>query len=190
MHPGYRSTPFGGGHELSQASLQGGAPFRDGGGDSWVWPRATRRGTMVAHNRFAGGRRTPQRTLKEHAMPRLPAGTITFLFTDVDAGAGADASALTRQDTIVREAIQANDGYPYKTVGYGLQAAFHTAPQAIAGALAAQVALAAWNANPERPGPEVRVGMALHTGVAEVFDGEYSGPLLNRVARMLAACHG
>ncbi|MFL5735691.1 MAG: tetratricopeptide repeat protein [Chloroflexia bacterium] len=123
-------------------------------------------------------------------MPRLPAGTITFLFTDVDAGAGADASALTRQDTIVREAIQANDGYPYKTVGYGLQAAFHTAPQAIAGALAAQVALAAWNANPERPGPEVRVGMALHTGVAEVFDGEYSGPLLNRVARMLAACHG
>ena len=32
--------------------------------------------------------------------------------------------------------------------------------------------------------------MALHTGVTDIRDGGYAGPLLNRVARLLAAAHG
>jgi predicted ATPase len=36
----------------------------------------------------------------------------------------------------------------------------------------------------------LRVRMALHTGVAEVRDGDYFGPALNRVARLLTAGHG
>ena len=36
----------------------------------------------------------------------------------------------------------------------------------------------------------VRVRMALHTGAAEQRDGDYFGPPLNRVARLLAAGHG
>ena len=32
--------------------------------------------------------------------------------------------------------------------------------------------------------------MALHTGAAEERDGDYFGPPLNRVARLLSAAHG
>ncbi len=38
--------------------------------------------------------------------------------------------------------------------------------------------------------PLLRVRMALHTGAAEWRDGDYFGPALNRVARLLAAGHG
>src|SRR5262249_13865437 len=37
---------------------------------------------------------------------------------------------------------------------------------------------------------ELRVRMALHTGVAEERDGDYFGPPLNRVARLLSIAHG
>ena len=36
----------------------------------------------------------------------------------------------------------------------------------------------------------IQVRMALHTGAAEERDGDYFGPPLNRVARLLAAGHG
>jgi class 3 adenylate cyclase len=32
--------------------------------------------------------------------------------------------------------------------------------------------------------------MALHTGAAQERDGDYFGPLVNRVARLLSAAHG
>jgi predicted ATPase/class 3 adenylate cyclase len=145
-------------------------------------------------------------------MARLPAGTVTFLFTDVDLGPGLPAQAaslrhaLQRQDTILREAVEANGGYAYKTIGYAIQAAFPTASDALAAAVAAQLALASqdWSSEstpavpvPDQPAPaakhsppDLRVRMALHTGSTEERGGDYSGPLLNRVARMVAACHG
>src|SRR5205085_1296981 len=43
----------------------------------------------------------------------------------------------------------------------------------------------AWGAT----GP-LRVRMALHTGAAELRDGDYFGPPLNRVARILGLAHG
>jgi class 3 adenylate cyclase len=36
----------------------------------------------------------------------------------------------------------------------------------------------------------LRVRMALHTGAAEERDGDYFGPPVNRVARLLSAAHG
>ena len=36
----------------------------------------------------------------------------------------------------------------------------------------------------------LRVRIALHTGTAEERDGDYFGPTLNRVARLLALAHG
>ena len=79
------------------------------------------------------------------------------------------------------------DGHVFRTVGDGLCAAFATAPDAVAAALAAQQALArrAWG----EIGP-LRVRMALHTGAAEVQDGDYFGACLNRLGRLLAAGHG
>ena len=124
-----------------------------------------------------------------------PVGTITFLFTDIESSTRRwethpeqMAPALRRHDEIVREAILTNAGLPYKTIGDAFQAAFQTAPQAVQAALDAQRAL-----NVERWPPEigeVRVRMALHTGIAEERGGDYSSPLLNRLARLMAAGHG
>src|SRR5215208_7476725 len=118
-------------------------------------------------------------------------GTITFLFTDVEGSTflwernlKAMSEALVRHDEILRTAIEAHEGHVFKTVGDAFYAAFPRAPKALSAALDAQRALhhAEW----EETGP-LRVRMALHTGAAEERAGDYFGPSLNRVARLLSA---
>ena len=64
---------------------------------------------------------------------------------------------------------------------------FPTAPDALEAALEIQRRLLSseW----EQSGT-LRVRMALHTGAAEERDGDYFGPPVNRVARLLSAAHG
>ncbi len=128
-------------------------------------------------------------------MAELPTGTVTFLFTDIEGSTTrweqhreAMQAALARHDAILRQAIEGHDGHVFKTVGDAFYAVFTTAPDALQAALTAQQALHAepW---PETLGP-VRVRMALHTGTAEQRAGDYFGPPLNRVARLLAAGYG
>jgi len=124
----------------------------------------------------------------------LPTGTITFFFTDIegstklwDAHPEAMCLALARHDALLRLAIEDNNGIVFKTIGDAFCAAFATAPEALRTALTAQQALhaAAWLE------PVVlKVRMALHTGTAELRDGDYFGQPLNRVARLLGAGHG
>jgi serine/threonine protein kinase len=96
-------------------------------------------------------------------------------------------AALTRHDEILTSNIEANGGYVFKTVGDAYCAAFTTAKEALAASLATQRALLAeeWD---ERS--RLRVRMALHTGATEERDGDYFGPPVNRVARLLSAGHG
>src|SRR5690242_8692405 len=96
-------------------------------------------------------------------------------------------SALARHDTLLREVIEAHGGSVFKTVGDAFYAAFARAPEALAAALAAQRALQgeAW----DQTSP-LRERMALHTGAADERQGDYFGPALNRVARLLAAGYG
>ena len=129
---------------------------------------------------------------QEMAAP--PAGTVTFLFTDIEGSTkmwerdprGMQA-ALDRHDEILRQAIEANEGHVFKTVGDAFCAAFATAPGAVEAALAAQRGLLAgeWEQN-----CVLRSRMALHTGAVEERDGDYFGPPMNRVARLLSAGHG
>jgi predicted ATPase/class 3 adenylate cyclase/Tfp pilus assembly protein PilF len=132
-----------------------------------------------------------------------PVGTITFLFTDVVRSTARweqqpelMAQAFAGHEAILRAAIHAHGGWTYKQVGDGFQAAFQTAPAALAAAVAAQQALAAAATREELAdapwGAEgaLRVRMALHTGVTEERDDDYVGPALNRLARLLAAGHG
>ena len=128
-------------------------------------------------------------------MAELPAGTATFLFTDIEGSTirweqhrEAMQTTLSRHDAILREAIEEHKGVVFKTVGDAFYAAFATAPDALEAALAAQRILQreAWN---EVLGP-LRVRMALHTGAAEQRGGDYFGPPLNRVARLLAVGYG
>jgi len=127
-------------------------------------------------------------------MHNRPSGTVTFLFTDIEGSTQlweqfpeGMKTAYARQESILRQAAAAHGGYAYKMIGDAFQIAFDTAPEAVFTALEAQRALHAetW---PET-GP-VRVRMALHTGVTEERSDDYVGPVLNRVARLLAVAHG
>ena len=127
-------------------------------------------------------------------MSDLPTGTVTFLFTDIEGSTRlwdefpeAMQVALARHDTILREAIERNGGAVFKTIGDAFCAAFAVGSDALSAALEAQRTLIteAW-----KDGLTLRVRMALHVGTAEHRNGDYFGPSLNRVARLLAVGHG
>jgi predicted ATPase/class 3 adenylate cyclase len=123
-----------------------------------------------------------------------PTGTVTFLFSDIEGSTAhweeqraAMPAVLRRHDELIRNAIEANSGYVFKTVGDELCAAFWRAPDALAAAADAQRALAAedWSAV-----GGLAVRMALHSGTTDEREGDYFGPTVNRVARLLAVAHG
>jgi class 3 adenylate cyclase len=123
-----------------------------------------------------------------------PTGTLTFLFTDIEGSTKlwednvpAMQAALARHDELLRLAIEERGGYVFKTVGDAFCCAFPTALDALEAALEIQRRLLSseW----EERGV-LRVRMALHTGAAEERDGDYFGPPVNRVARLLSAAHG
>ena len=124
----------------------------------------------------------------------LPAGTVTFLFTDIEGSTklweqhpDAMRVALARHDVLLRQAIENNNGVVFKTGGDAFCVAFHTAPDALGAALTAQQAL---NSELWPDALSLRVRMALHTGATELRDNDYFGQPLNRVARLLGAGHG
>src|SRR5215218_2966225 len=128
-------------------------------------------------------------------MVSLPSGTVTFLFTDIEGSTvlwerdrQAMAAAVERHLALLDAAIHAHGGVHFKTVGDAIQAAFPTAPAAIAASLDAQRALLAedWGEV-----GTLRVRMGLHTGEAEPDDrGDYLAAPLNRLSRLLATGHG
>jgi predicted ATPase/class 3 adenylate cyclase len=119
----------------------------------------------------------------------LPAGTVTFLFTDIEGstrllqqlGASAYAGALAEHRRVLREAFLRHDGVEVDTQGDAFFVAFPTAPGAVAAAADAQHALEA--------GP-IRVRMGIHTGTPHITDEGYVGPDVHRAARIAAAGHG
>jgi predicted ATPase/class 3 adenylate cyclase len=122
-----------------------------------------------------------------------PSGTVTFLFTDIEGSTqrwerdrAAMQDNVRRHDAILRAAIASNNGHVFKTIGDAFCAAFALAPDAIAAALEAQQKLASQDFGELG----LRVRMSLHTGNADERDGDYFGPALNRVARLLAVGYG
>jgi predicted ATPase/class 3 adenylate cyclase len=143
----------------------------------------------------------PLETPAPTPLAALPTGTVTFLFTDIEDSTqlwsqhpDGMPAALARHDILLREAIERHGGAVFKTVGDGFYAAFVTATDALAAALAAQRALQTerWGQvmGPHAAQSTITVRMALHTGTAEIRDGDYYGHTLNRVARIVAAGHG
>src|SRR5918998_1102755 len=128
-------------------------------------------------------------------MSQFPAGTVTFLFTDIEQstkGWERDAAAarvvVERHIALIRQTVESQGGVHFKTIGDSTQSAFATAPQGVAAALRAQRALPGepWASAEQRP----RVRMALHAGTAEPRDGDYLAAPLNRLSRLLDAAHG
>ena len=127
-------------------------------------------------------------------MATLPGGTVTFLFTDIEGSTrllqqlGDSYGDVMRDHRLVlREHLGEKGGTEVDTQGDAFFYSFPRARDAVAGAVAAQRALA----DHEWPdGAEVKVRMGLHTGEPSVGDEGYLGLDVVRAARICSAGHG
>jgi predicted ATPase/class 3 adenylate cyclase len=127
-------------------------------------------------------------------MAGLPSGTVTFLFTDLEVSTRlwdqepeAMRAALARHDAVLRDAVAVHGGQVVKGRGDGVHAVFATADGAIGAAIDAQVAMGAESWEVSEP---LRVRIGIHSGAAELRDGDYFGSAVNRAARLEAVAHG
>jgi class 3 adenylate cyclase len=123
-----------------------------------------------------------------------PTGTVAFLFTDIEGSTRrwesyreAMDDAVKRYDALLRTAIDRHNGYTFKTIGDAFCVAFARASDAVATAFEAQRALSAEDFSAVGGLP---IRIALHAGEASERNGDYFGPAVNRVARLLAIGHG
>jgi predicted ATPase/DNA-binding SARP family transcriptional activator/class 3 adenylate cyclase len=124
----------------------------------------------------------------------MPAGTVTFLFTDIEGSTnllrrlGLDyATLLNRHRQMIRAAAADHGGVEVGTEGDGLFFVFAGATHALSAAVAAQHALqqARWPLD-----VQLRVRMGLHTGEATRVGDDYVGLAVHQAARIAAAAHG
>ena len=124
--------------------------------------------------------------------PRLPQGTVTFLFTDIEGSTRLVRELGPRWQDVVEEhnrvlraAIEAAGGVGVRTEGDSFFAVFESAQAAASAAVVAQRELAtrSW------PAP-IRVRMGLHTGEGVLGGDDYVGLDVHRAARIAAAGHG
>ena len=118
-------------------------------------------------------------------MADRPARTATFLFTDIqgstrmwESDADAMRAALAIHDEVMRSVVEAHGGTVFKHTGDGVCAVFESVRDAIDAAVDAQRQL------------ELPVRMGVASGEVHERDGDYFGPTLNRVARVMGAGHG
>src|SRR3989475_1388384 len=128
----------------------------------------------------------------------LPAGTLTFLFTDIEGSTklqtelGTDRyqDVLETHTRILREAFK-DGGFEIRVEGDALFVVFPVAAKAVRAPAAAQRALAAATFP---HGATVRVRMGMHTGEGRPATADagadYVGIDVNRAARVAAAGHG
>jgi class 3 adenylate cyclase len=123
-------------------------------------------------------------------MTRLPTGTVTFLFTDVEGSTKLLEQYHHVQDrhaSIMRMAVTEGGGFVVSTEGDSFFAVFSDARRAVSAAVQAQRELAA---APWPSGVGLRVRMGLHTGAGILGGDNYLGLDVNRAARIAAAAHG
>jgi predicted ATPase/class 3 adenylate cyclase len=123
-----------------------------------------------------------------------PAGTVTFLFTDVEGSTrllqelGDDYRPVQDlHDAILRKAIAEAGGTEIRTEGDSFFVSFGTPSAAVRTAVAAQRGLArhSWP-----HGRQIRVRMGLHTGEVARGGDDYLGINVNRAARIAASAWG
>ena len=123
-----------------------------------------------------------------------PTGTVTFLFTDIEGSTQrweshreAMDDAVKRHDALLRDAIDRHNGYVFKAIGDAFCVAFARVSDAVTTAFEAQRALSAEDFSAVG-GLSIRIG--LHAGEASERNGDYFGPAVNRVARLMSIGHG
>ena len=119
----------------------------------------------------------------------LPAGTVTFLFSDIEGstrllqelGSERYGAELELHRERVRRAIAARAGFELGTEGDAFFIAFARASDALGAASEMQAALA--------EGP-IRMRIGIHTGEPLIVAGNYVGLDVHRAARICDAAHG
>ena len=131
---------------------------------------------------------------KTDSVPELAAGTLTFLFSDVEGSTAllrrlrdGYGAVLGENQRLMREAVSAHGGHEVDTQGDSFFAAFRRPREALLASVAAQRSLAG---HPWPDGVDLRVRIGVHTGPAEVADDRYVGLAVHRAARLCAAGHG
>jgi predicted ATPase/class 3 adenylate cyclase len=127
----------------------------------------------------------------------LPAGTVTFLLTDIESSTRLWETApdpmevaLEQHNRLVTGVIEEHSGTVVTSRGEGdsFFAVFASAVSAVEAAGACQLRL---KAEAWPTGAGLRVRMGVHTGEAHVQDGDYVDHApINRCARVKAAAHG
>ncbi|MEA2296732.1 MAG: hypothetical protein QOE86_4371, partial [Solirubrobacteraceae bacterium] len=124
---------------------------------------------------------------------KLPTGTVTLLFTDIEGSTALlhalgdrYGDALADHHRLLRDAWARHGGTEVDTEGDAFFIAFSEARAALAAAADGQRAIAAH----DWPGAPVRVRMGLHTGTPQVRDGQYLGADVHYAARVAAAANG
>ena len=130
----------------------------------------------------------------ELPLPLLPAGTVTFIFTDIEGSTellkqlgDQYATVLADMRRILREIFSRWNGQEVDTQGDSFFVSFPRASEAVAAAVEILHALAqhTW---PE--GVEVRLRIGLHTGEPLVAEEGYVGMDVHRAARIGNVAHG
>lgn len=120
----------------------------------------------------------------------LPSGEVTFLLTDVVGSTAAwerepraMGQAMRRHDVLINEAVEANGGAMVRPRGEGDSrfAVFLEPADAVRAAIAITHGFGTESWDTAKP-IEIRTG--LHTGEAELREGDYYGTVVNRCARI------
>jgi predicted ATPase/class 3 adenylate cyclase len=126
----------------------------------------------------------------------LPAGTVTFLMTDVEGSTrlweeapGIAGAVIERHDALIAAEVGDSGGVLLKSKGEG-DSTFSVFADACDGVVAAVELQRALRRESWPRGGDIRVRAALYTGDAELRDGDYHGVAPNRGARLRAAAHG
>ena len=124
-----------------------------------------------------------------------PVKTVTFLFTDIEGstllleriGDRRYGDVLRDHQRLLRAAFAPRGGHEIDTQGDSFFVAFQSARDAVAAAVAAQLAISAHTWPPD---VAVRVRMGLNTGTPMIAGDNYVGLDVHRAARICAAGHG
>ncbi|QRY54769.1 AAA family ATPase [Mycolicibacterium septicum] len=136
--------------------------------------------------------------LEAPATQHVPSVTraVTFLLTDIEGStaawetdADAMALALARHDELVEQVVTSRGGRLIKTRGEG-DATFSVFDRPSAAAAAAIELQDAIFHEPWPLAEPMRIRISLHTGEAELRDGDYFGRAVNRAARLRSQASG
>src|ERR671932_1050025 len=134
--------------------------------------------------------------IRRAGMADLPTGTVTFLFTDIEGSTAlweqqpaAARAALVRHDALIEQLVAEHGGQVVRPRGEG-DSRFAVFARATAAVTAAAALQQAFYAEPWPTPTPLQVRMALHTGEADLWEGDYYGTAVNRCARLRAVAHG